>query len=223
MKNKKKLIISIVILLIVTSFCILGVLFNMKNKMKTREDVTNITNIIANSNKQLEDFSNIEIAEAVANEVIEEPKTDDNKQIETSQVNTSNSNDSKNKTSTVKQNQTQVNTSTQNQQAANQTPITTPSTQTPIQNTTVESEKYVKNDMMINKIKNVINNNQSDNMKTYGYTIQVDPSIKTKTNQFTFTESRVINFIKYAFGTIRVYAEDYYNNGQLIMTECYIL
>lgn len=76
---------------------------------------------------------------------------------------------------------------------------------------------------MINKIRNVINNNPSSNMEQYGYTIVVDSSIKELTNQFTFTEDRVKNIIKYSSGTIRIYAEDYYSNGQLIMTECYIL
>ena len=84
-------------------------------------------------------------------------------------------------------------------------------------------EKYVRNDAMINKIKSVIENNPSEYMTTYGYTIVVDSSIKENTNQFTFTETRVKSYIGYKFGTIRIYAEDYYRNGQLIMTECYIL
>ena len=85
------------------------------------------------------------------------------------------------------------------------------------------TEKYVKNDAMINKIKNVIQNNESDFMKQYGYNIVVDSSIKAQTNQFTYTENRVKSYITYKFGTIRIYAEDYYVNGNLIMTECYIL
>ena len=76
---------------------------------------------------------------------------------------------------------------------------------------------------MIQKIKVTIENNVTEDMKKYGYEIVVDSSIKELTNQFTFTESRVKNNIKYSFGTIRIYAEDYYSNGQLIMTECYIL
>ena len=83
--------------------------------------------------------------------------------------------------------------------------------------------KYVRNDSMIQKIKATIENNVTEDMKKYGYEIVVDSSIKELTNQFTFTESRVKNNIKYSFGTIRIYAEDYYSNGQLIMTECYIL
>lgn len=85
-----------------------------------------------------------------------------------------------------------------------------------------EGEKYVRNDAMINTIREVINNNESEYMKSYGYTVEVDASIKEHTNQFTFTENRVKAFITYKFGTIRIYAEDYYRNGQFIMTECYI-
>ena len=84
-------------------------------------------------------------------------------------------------------------------------------------------EKYVRNYSMISRIRQVIQNNETQDMKTFGYNIVVDSSIKNQTNQFTFTESRVINAIRLKFGTIRIYAEDYYYNGQLIMTECYIL
>ena len=86
-----------------------------------------------------------------------------------------------------------------------------------------KTEKYVRNDSMISRIKQVIENNATDDMKNFGYNIVVDSSIKNKTNQFTFAESRVINAIRLKFGTIRIYAEDYYYNGQLIMTQCYIL
>ncbi len=84
-------------------------------------------------------------------------------------------------------------------------------------------EQYIRNDEMIEKIRTVIENNVTEDMKIYGYTIVVDSSIKTLTNQFTFTENRVKSAITLKFGTIRIYAEDYYCNGQLIMTECYII
>ena len=60
-------------------------------------------------------------------------------------------------------------------------------------------------------------------MKKYGYEIVVDSSIKEMTNQFTYTEDRVKQKITWKFGTIKIYAEDYYCNGQYIMTECYII
>lgn len=84
-------------------------------------------------------------------------------------------------------------------------------------------EEYKTNDAMINTIKNVINSKQSEDMKLYGYNIVVDSSIVDITSQFTYTEQRVIDKIKYKFGKIRVYARDYYNNGQYICTQCYII
>lgn len=87
---------------------------------------------------------------------------------------------------------------------------------------TKDEEKYVRNDAMINKIKEVIQSNESEYMKNYGYEIVVDSSIKGQANPFTFTETRVKGYITYTFGTIKIYAEDYYKNGQLIMTDCYI-
>ena len=106
----------------------------------------------------------------------------------------------------------------------NKTPSTDNSSNTKgkEQQTKVE-ETYTVNNTMINKIIKTIQNNESEFMKIYGYTIQVDSSIKNMTSQFTFTENRVIGAIKNKFGTIRVYAEDHYKNGQFIMTQCYII
>ena len=84
-------------------------------------------------------------------------------------------------------------------------------------------EEYKTNEAMINTIKNIINSNQSDDMKLYGYNIVVDSSIVEMTSQFTYTKQRVIDKIKYKFGTIKIYVRDYYNNGQFICTQCYII
>ena len=90
-------------------------------------------------------------------------------------------------------------------------------------NTQTKKEEYKRNDIMILKIKQTIENNATEDMKKYGYEIVIDSSIKNLTNQFTFSETRVKNNIKYSFGIIKIYAEDYLVNGNLIMTECYIL
>ena len=92
-----------------------------------------------------------------------------------------------------------------------------------IEQPVIVGEEYKTNDTMINTIINVINSNQSEDMKLYGYNIVVDNSIVDVTSQFTYTEQRVIDKIKYKFGTIRIYARDYYNNGQYICTQCYII
>lgn len=103
------------------------------------------------------------------------------------------------------------------------------SIQTTIQDTksnnviTTKKEELKRNDKMIEKIRNVIKNNETEDMKNFGYQIVVDSSIKGITNQFTYSESRVINYLRNKFGTIRIYAEDYYCNGEFIMTECYII
>lgn len=92
-----------------------------------------------------------------------------------------------------------------------------------IEQPVIVGEEYKTNDTMINTIRNVINSNQSEDMKLYGYNIVVDSSIVDVTSQFTYTEQRVIDKIKYKFGTIRIYVRDYYNNGQYICTQCYII
>jgi len=255
MKNKKKLISKIIILLIISVICLLGELFIVKNRTDVNE---NVDSDIAENN--IQDGTN----ENMIASTVEQHKVDNKQQLETSQVNTSKTNDSKNKTSTVTKQQTQTSTSiqtqkqqtqtntlvqpqeqqtetstpvqTKEQQTQTSTPVQiqkeqsttsthqkqTTTTQTQTKTKKAEGEKFVKNDTMIEKIIDVIDNNKSENMKKYGYSIKVDPSIRTKTDQFTFTKFRVLNLIKHSFGTISVYAEDYYNNGQFIMTECYI-
>ena len=76
---------------------------------------------------------------------------------------------------------------------------------------------------MINTIKNVINSNQSEDMKLYGYNVVVDSSIIDITSQFTYTEQRVIDKIKYKFGTIRIYARDKYNKAEYISKQPYTI
>ena len=85
------------------------------------------------------------------------------------------------------------------------------------------TEEYKINEKKIAEIRNIINSNPSEDMKCYGYEIVVDSSITEITTQFTFTEKRVKDKIAWKFGTIRIYAQDYYRNGQYITTECYLI
>lgn len=87
----------------------------------------------------------------------------------------------------------------------------------------VLAEEYKANNQMINKIKEIIKNNETDDMKMYGYDVVVDNTIPNITNEFTFSEQRVINKLTLKFGTIRIYARDYYNNGVYISTQCFII
>lgn len=88
---------------------------------------------------------------------------------------------------------------------------------------TAPTEEYKINEKKIAEIRNIINSNPSEDMKLYGYEIVVDSSITEVTTQFTFTEKRVKDKIAWKFGTIRIYAQDYYRNGQYITTECYLI
>lgn len=85
------------------------------------------------------------------------------------------------------------------------------------------TEEYKINEKKIAEIRNIINSNPSEDMKLYGYEIVVDSSITEVTTQFTFTEKRVKDKIAWKFGTIRIYVQDYYRNGQYITTECYLI
>lgn len=87
----------------------------------------------------------------------------------------------------------------------------------------ITTEEYRFNNEMTNNIINIINSNPSEYMIQDGYTVEVDSSIVTLTNQFTFTEERVKNKVLYKAGTIKVYAQDYYFGGQYLFTECYIM
>lgn len=106
----------------------------------------------------------------------------------------------------------------------------TPSTPIPAASTPVEETKnmaqgdtYVYNAEMTQRIVDIINSNPSEFMKTYGFTVSIDSSITSLTNQFTFFENRVIEKIQSKFGTIRVYAQDHYLNGEYLFTECFII
>lgn len=85
------------------------------------------------------------------------------------------------------------------------------------------AEEYKINKSKITEMENIIKNNPSEDMLLYGYEIVVDSSIVNMTNQFTFTEKRVKDKIAWKFGTIRIYAQDYYCNGEYVCTECFII
>ena len=108
------------------------------------------------------------------------------------------------------QNQTQVNTETPKQQTV----------QSQVSN---NKESFKENTAIINEIRNIINSNPSTYMKQLGYNIVVDSSIVNLTTGFTYTQTRVKNAISCSFGTIRIYARDYYVGNELRWTEAFIL
>ena len=131
-------------------------------------------------------------------------------------------------TQTQKQEQPKTNNQTATEKPKQEEPKKEESKVEKQEETKVEQEKknieeYKINQEMINRIKTIIKNNETEDMKTYGYEIVVDSSIPELTNEFTFTEKRVINKITWSCGIIKIYARDYYYNGNLVSTQCFIL
>jgi len=204
---------------------------------ETVEDVTdNIEeNTIEESiieEEQLEEKE--DTVEQIAEEVKQEEKVDativNNEakvtQNKNTQVTTSNNNQKANTQSEIKVQVKQEEPKTtatptviQETKKEEQKPVETPKKEEPKQD--VHTYKY--NSVIVEKIRQDIMNNESEYMKQYGYNIVVDESIVTQTNQFTYTGNRVKDMIVYKFGTIRIYARDYYLNGNYMYTECYII
>lgn len=232
MNRKKKICIGIIIFL---TFVILGnlIIFFTKKDIKVAENQENQLqeeNIATeNSINNVIDENAITQNEVTENNTITETQdtTTDNNVNNTKRVTVESTpkvaQNNKSQTAVVskKETTTEIQVAEKKETQENKQEETKEESSSQVSQTNVE--KYVRNDSMISRIKQVIQNNETQDMKTFGYNIVIDSSIKNQTNQFTFTESRVINAIRLKFGTIRIHAEDYYYNGQLIMTECYIL
>lgn len=235
--NKKKICIVIIgILILIILACILINIFTRKNisvsnneKNTIQEENTIALNEIVGNNLAVVDENIIknDVPQDTNISKEEKIKTSNNKETSKETI----QNNQKVKSNKEQNHKVQVPvTSTEETQAKPQEninnnkedkPTSVPS-QKPVK-PEENTEKYIRNDNIINKIKQVIKENETANMKDFGYNIVVDSSIKNQTNQFTYTTNRVINSIKSKFGTIRIYAEDYYKNGDLVMTMCYIL
>lgn len=214
-------------IIIILMMCIISSCSYYGKVNESGEKVTDFENTIQESKIEKDKRSNSTEENIMQIAITEKSKQEKQEQINQVETKKQNSNNDQDKSENVKVNNTKTEksvnqnntqnreqqTKTEKQDIQKQNDITIPKVQ----------KKYVKNDKMIEKIRNVIENNVTEDMKKYGYKIVVDSSIKELTNQFTFTENRVKNNIKYSFGTIKIYAEDYYSNGQLIMTQCYIL
>lgn len=235
--NKKKICIVIIgVLILIILGCILINIFSKKNisvsnneKNTIQEENTIALNEIVGNNLAVVDENIIknDVPQDTNISKEEKIKTSNNKETSKETI----QNNQKVKSNKEQNHKVQVPvTSTEETQAKPQEninnnkedkPTSVPS-QKPVK-PEENTEKYIRNDNIINKIKQVIKENETANMKDFGYNIVVDSSIKNQTNQFTYTTNRVINSIKSKFGTIRIYAEDYYKNGNLVMTMCYIL
>lgn len=192
-------------------------------------------NIIVNDIVQ-NDFVANEVYENIANiTVIEEQKN-----ILENETNSEISNKTSSSTTTISKANISSNMTNKSSSPKNQNKQTSTSSKTTTNNNTKgknstnnipvikdevkkeTGEKYIINNEMISKLRNTINKNKTEDMVQYGYNIIVDNSIIKTTNYFTFSEKRVISKLKYIFGTIKIYAQDYYVDGKYITTQCFI-
>lgn len=235
-------IILIIFLIICTT---LGIIFLNRKWTNDKVGTENKTSISVVSDKQgLTEENKIDEnkVETIENNTEQEtteqePETtevENQAVVETSNKNTSTT---KSNTQTTKQEQPRVQSESvpaqsnvqEPQEVVQETQVQEQQTNQPVQEPVIPDTpkqdvvEYKENTAMINNIKNAINNNVSEDMQTYGYNIVVDSSIVNLTNQFTFSEKRVADKIKSKFGTIRIYARDYYLNGSYVWTECYVI
>ena len=235
MKKLKILSFIIIILSVVTIF-IVGK-FDDFNNRETLEKIGQVENAIQEDNAEDEEFNNQEESqEIVEQEIIQDNNStkqeaitqtnmqQDTKIKETKPSNPAKQNSNTKQANTVQNVSTQKNTPTTQVQPQEQTQLQKqeqPTKQT--SSFTNNKETFKINNSIINKMKSIINSNPSTFMKQFGYNIVVDSSIVNKTTGFTYTETRVKNAIANSFGTISIYAQDYYVGNELRWTESFIL
>lgn len=242
--NKKIILCLVIFILFLITCCfVYGKLFVYKNITNEEENLLPVNenanfvsqeetienDIIQNSTQvSLDDTNN-------SNETVSS-KTQENKQVKNSNTTTaskkvssndteknattikSSSSTSKSSSSSNKSNSTKSDTNNSNNNSSTNTNNTTKKEEKKTENVST----YKINNTLINKMRNYINNNVTDDMKTYGYNIVVDNSIVNDTNYFTYTDKRMKANLNYLFGTIKIYARDLYVNGAYAHSECFI-
>ncbi len=244
----KKIILVIIIVLVV--LLIVGY-YLWNNKTTKQEDFTantNVTDTISDL-EYFEDTENNIISNSIAENKINNEATVSKENTTTANINTEKSNSStkkntstssKNSSSkssttskssisknTVKNTVTTNNVSKESTTTTNTKPNNTsnnikPSTNNKTEDKKETGDKYIINQTIINKMKSTIEKNPSEYMKTYGYKVVVDSSICSLTSFFTYSDSLLLTKLEHRFGTIKIYARDYYSDGDYVTTECYI-
>lgn len=203
--------------------CIIGVALRVIDVVFFREEIKgNQQNISSNvSEQQLDNDEN----QIVENEIKENLIIKENIEKETQTVsNNKVAVTKKEEQVTDKKQEKQTPTIVEQKQEQQAEPVVQ-ETITPViekQQVVQSEERYTKNNNMIETMKGAINSNSSESMNTYGYEIMVDSSITKLTNQFTYTEYRLTSKLNNRFGTIKIYAQDYYKNGQYVNIQCFI-
>lgn len=230
MNKKRILIILIVTILLLIVLCLI-IHNTFSNKIAISSEnilYNNLTNTDENINNIMENETIID--NKISNNVSSDKNTNSTVNTTTqksvSSSSTKNTTTSKSKTSSNKNTSNNKSTTNSNSNSSNNGSTNSNNTEKKPTDTKTNDETIVEvykvNNAMINKMKTVINNNPSEDMKEFGYNIVVDSSIVNLTNQFTFSEKRLISKLENNFGTIRIYARDLYVNNGFAHTECFI-
>ncbi len=242
MKKSKKIIIVFLILLLAILVSV-AIIYKYKSA-NTKEEFSIYNEEENKTTNNIESAENVLVQNTLASLEIKEQNiinAEEKEIVNTNNVEKNNTTNQKQKKSPVKSEKKETPVATSKEVVSTQPvsiskPVEEPKVETQpipevpkspvVQETvvapTVPTEEYRYNDAMTQTIVNIINSNPSQYMQTDGYNVVVDSSITSLTNQFTFTQERVINKIANKAGTIKVYAQDYYCNGELLFTECYI-
>ena len=227
----KFLKILIILCIIGVAIRVIDIKFNKKNYAQKEESITKnpMETVLAklSSDEEIKDNTIIdtEKTDVQKEDEIKNNKVEDKKVEKTVNI-VENKEQEQIKTQKVEVKQEKITNEEQPKEENKNTeekPVVQEKTEEKENNQTKIIDEYKVNNQMINRIKEVINNNLSEDMKEYGYNIVEDSSIPELTNEFTFTEQRVINKIKFKSGTIRIYARDYYYNGNYVSTQCFII
>lgn len=233
MKNKK-IIVFILIFLVITLLGSIILLTKDKTEMVSKKLENSIGLDVMIEIAETDNIVNNEVQENLQNNdegtITEEYKTDNIKEENPSSTNNKNqtvqakSNNTKVvKTEQVSNNETTIKTQ-ENTETKGQETVAVNKQEEPKQeeNKTERVVTFKQNDAYIQKIRNYLTTHESEDMKQYGYTIKIDSSIVGQTTGFTYSELNMSGCTNTA-GTIRIYARDYYLNGNYVETQCFVL
>lgn len=217
--KKKKILIFIVIILFTMSIPLIGFVDLPKDEM--------LSSIKIYPNMKELQLNESLIAEKIAMATFKEDKNEIIENLEVA-TNPTRTNDENAQKSHREKPQKQENSKTNEQMSDNKV-AKNPNTVVENNNastfpiTSTNIKHFERNDNTITEMENCIKSNPSETMEKLGYNIVHDSNIVNQTTGFTYSQKRIKDAIKKSFGTIKIYAHDYYVNGKFVETRCFIM
>lgn len=199
---------------------------NVENKLENiaTNSITELTKKPVENKNVVSAKTTTKVENKTSTKVENKTSSTANKKVDnTAIVNTNNTQTTQKQTTTVSNNaNSKVNENKTTTTITKEKPKTEQNEATLKKNNKEVGEKYVINEDMITKMKTTIEKKPSTLMQKHGYTVVVDSSITELTNQFTYSDMRLISKLKDSFGTIKIYARDFYIDGEYVSTQCFI-